>query len=156
MKTTLTHSLATRKRQLLTAGMGLGLAVALAACSGAAESNAFVDPLNSAATQLQAIGTSGAGGAQALETAINTNLPKMKTDLAAMQAAAAGLSSELQPIAATCNAQMESLINSLQSIATSLSSADARATLAAAKHLQTVSSDFDSKCVQPYNAANGK
>lgn len=143
----------TLRTSLAVTGAGF-LALALAACGGVDQANAYTDALNSIQVKLNSV-VSATSSPEAYEAAINQNMPAIQTDLQQLQAAQGNLSGNSQTIAQKCTTDVQQIITGLQSMQTAVKAKDE----AGIKTAQTTTNNEINSlksCIDEWNANNGK
>jgi len=146
-----------RKRSLRAAigifGAGV-IALAVSACGGVDQANAYTDALNSIQVKINSV-VSATSSPEAYEAALNQNLPAIQSDLQQLQAAQGNLSGNSQTIAQKCTTDVQQIVTGLQSLETAVKAKN-EAGVEAARTTTNTEIDSLKSCIDEWNANNGK
>lgn len=148
---------ANRKRSLRASvgifGAGV-IALAVSACGGVDQANAYTDALNSIQVKINSV-VSATSSPEAYEAALNQNLPAIQTDLQQLQAAQGNLSGDSQTIAQKCTTDVQQIVTGLQSLETAVKAKN-EAGVEAARTTTNTEIDSLKSCIDEWNTNNGK
>jgi len=146
-----------RKRSLRASigifGAGV-IALAVSACGGVDQANAYTDALNSIQVKINSV-VSATSSPEAYEAALNQNLPAIQSDLQQLQAAQGNLSGNSQTIAQKCTTDVQQIVTGLQSLETAVKAKN-EAGVEAARTTTNTEIDSLKSCIDEWNANNGK
>jgi len=146
-----------RKRSLRASigifGAGV-IALAVSACGGVDQANAYTDALNSIQVKINSV-VSATSSPEAYEAALNQNLPAIQSDLQQLQAAQGNLSGNSQTIAQKCTTDVQQIVTGLQSPETAVKAKN-EAGVEAARTTTNTEIDSLKSCIDEWNANNGK
>ena len=135
--------------------VGAGVvALAISACGGVDQANAYTDSLNAIQLKINTV-VSATSSPDAYETPLSQNLPAIQTDLQQLQAAQGNLSGDSQTIAQKCTTDVQQIITGLQSLQTAVKAKN-EAGVEAARTTTNTEIDSLKSCIDEWNANNGK
>ena len=130
------------------------IALAVSACGGVDQANAYTDALNSIQVKINSV-VSATSSPEAYEAALNQNLPAIQSDLQQLQAAQGNLSGNSQTIAQKCTTDVQQIVTGLQSLETAVKAKN-EAGVEAARTTTNTEIDSLKSCIDEWNANNGK